>query len=145
MHDPIAAGRRSALRAVAVQAAAVALVALAFLLQGRAHALAAGWGGLAMVAGNVLAARMALGGIAPAGAAFGRLLLGTLAKWVVALAGFAIGSGVWRLPPLPMLVGLAAGLLAYLVALNLGGSGPRSSKSVGSESVGQKSGNRVEK
>ena len=62
-----------------------------------------------MVAGNALAARMALDGIAPAGTAFGRLLLGTLAKWTVALAGFVIGSGVWRLPPLPMLRGWRRG------------------------------------
>jgi F0F1-type ATP synthase assembly protein I len=135
VHDPIAAGRRAAARAVAVQAVAVALVALAFLLQGPAHALAAGWGGLAMVAGNALAARVALRGIAPAGIAFGRLLLGALAKWTVALAGFAIGLGVWRLPPLPMLAGLAAGLLAYLAALNLGGFEPgRSNRATGSRS-----------
>lgn len=141
MHDPIAAGRRAATRAVAVQAAVVAPVALAFLLQGPAHALAAGWGGLAMAVGNALAARMALGGIAPAGVAFGRLLSGTLAKWLVVLAGFAIGAGVWGLPPLPMLAGLAAGLLAYLLALNLGGF----SESGGSTPVDPKSGNRVEK
>lgn len=149
MHDPIAAGRRSALRAVAVQAAAVAVVALAFFLRGPAHALAAGWGGLAMAAGNLLAARLALGGIAPAGVAFGRLLLGTLAKWAVALAGFAIGLGVWRLPPLPMLAGVAVGLLAYLAALNPGGFRPRSSRSVpridGFQISRSKSGNRVEK
>jgi hypothetical protein len=135
VHDPIAAGRRAAARAVAVQTAAVALVALAFLLQGPAHALAAGWGGLAMVAGNALAARVALRGIAPAGIAFGRLLLGALAKWTVALAGFAIGLGVWRLPSLPMLAGLATGLLAYLAALNLGGFKPgRSNRATGSRS-----------
>lgn len=120
MHDPIAAGRRSALRAVAVQAAAVAAVALVFLVQGPAHALAAGWGGAAMVAANALAAGVALGGIAPAGAALARLMLATLVKWVVTLTCVAIGLAAWRLPPLPMLVGLAAGLLAYLMALHLG-------------------------
>jgi hypothetical protein len=145
VHDPIAAGRRIALRAVAVQAVAVALVTLAFLLQGPAHALAAGWGGLAMVAGNALAARAALSSIAPAGVAFGRLLLGALAKWTVALAGFAIGLGVLRLPPLPMLAALAAGLLTYLAALNLGGLEPSRSAVAGSKSVGSTSGNRVEK
>lgn len=119
MHDPIAAGRRSALRAVAVQGIAVACVALAFLLQGPASALSAAWGGLAMMGGNALAAGVALGGITPAGTALGRLMLGSLLKWLVALAGFAIGSGAWRLPPLPMLLGLVAGLLAYLLALNL--------------------------
>lgn len=121
MHDPIAAGRRSALRAVAVQAVASAAVALGFLIPGPAHALAAGWGGLAMVLGNALAAGVALGGIESAGAAFARLMLATLGKWTVVLACLATGLGVCRLPPLPMIVGLAAGLLAYLVALNMGG------------------------
>lgn len=125
MHDPIAAGRRSAQRAIAAQLAATALVALAFGLQGPAHALAAAWGGGVMAVGNVLAVRVALGGIVPAGAAFGSLLLGTLSKWTVVLAGCAVGFGVWRLPPLPMLAGLAVGLLAYLLALNLGGSRPK--------------------
>lgn len=122
MHDPIAAGRRSALRAVVVQAAASAAVALVFLVQGPAQALAAGWGGAAMVAGNALAAVVALGGIVPAGAAFARLLLATLAKWTVALVCLAIGLGAWRLPPLPMVAGLGLGVLAYLLALSLGGT-----------------------
>ncbi|GAA4858903.1 hypothetical protein [Luteimonas vadosa] len=121
MHDPIAAGRRSALRAVAVQAAVSAAVALGFLVQGPAHALAAGWGGIAMVLGNALAAGVALAGIARGGAALARLMLATLGKWTIALSCVAIGLGAWHLPPLPMLIGLAAGLLAYLVALNLGG------------------------
>ena len=47
-------------------------------------------------------------------------MLAMLVKWVVALACLAIGLGAWRLPPLPMVAGLAAGLLAYLVALHLG-------------------------
>lgn len=119
MHDPIAAGRRSALRAAAVQATVALLVALAFLAQGPGQALAAGIGGGALALGNALAAGVSLGGIVPARIAFARLLLGTLLKWSVAIGIFAIALGVWRLPPLPMVVGLAAGLLAYLLALNL--------------------------
>ena len=118
MHDPIAAGRRLALTAVAIQAIVAVPVALAFLAQGPRQALAAGVGGLAMVLGNALAANTALAGIVPARVALGQLLLGLLSKWVVAISMFAIGLAVWRLPPLPMLVGLAAGLLAYLIALN---------------------------
>jgi F0F1-type ATP synthase assembly protein I len=118
VHDPIAAGRRSALRAVAVQGLVVALLAAAFLAQGVQEALAVGVGGLALVLGNTLAALMALGGIVPARIAFSRLLLGTMAKWLVAIAVFAAALVIWRLPPLPMLVGLVAGLLAYLLALN---------------------------
>ena len=80
---------------------------------------AAAVAGGAMVAGNALAAMTALGGgIQPARLVFLRLLLGVLGKWVVVLAVFTVALGAWRLPPLPMLVGLAAGVLAYLLALN---------------------------
>lgn len=120
MHDPTAAGRRTALRAVAVQVAAVALVALAFLAQGPWHALGAAAGGIAMALGNALAVRIALSGVVTARVAFARLLLGEVLKWLVALAGFVIALGAWRLPPFPTLVGLAASVLAYLLALNFG-------------------------
>ena len=119
MHDPIATSRRTVMRAVAVQAAVVGLVALPFLSGGWRHAMAALVGGLAMVAGNALVAWTALGGVVPARVAFARLLLGTALKWLVAGVVIAVGVGVWRLPALPMLAGLAAGLLAYLAALNL--------------------------
>lgn len=119
MHDPIAAGRRSALRAVAVQALVVVVLAAVFLAQGAREALAAGVGGLALVLGNALNAVLALGGIVPARVALGRLMLGMLAKWLVAFAVLAAAMAVWRLPPLPMMVGLAAGLLAYFLALNM--------------------------
>ena len=121
MHDPVAAGRRSARRALAVQALAALLVALAFLLQGPSQALAAAVGGGAMLIGNALAAGTALGGgIQPARAAFARLVLGTLAKWAVVMGVLVFAFGVWRLPPLPTLVGVMAGVLAYLLGLNFG-------------------------
>ncbi|MGH8030901.1 MAG: ATP synthase subunit I [Luteimonas sp.] len=118
MHDPIAAGRRTALRAVAVQGLVGIVVALALLPIGQAQALAAAAGGLAMVLGNAASVHLALGGIVPARIALGRLMLGAMAKWLITIAGFAIALVTWRLPPLPMLLGLAAGLLAYLLALN---------------------------
>lgn len=117
MHDPIAAGRRSALRAVAIQAIVAVLAALVFLVQGPQAALAAGLGGGALALGNALAAVLSLGGIVPARVAFARLLAGLLAKWCVTIAILAVGLEAWRLPPLPMLAGLLAGLLAYLWAL----------------------------
>ncbi|MFC7302309.1 ATP synthase subunit I [Cognatiluteimonas weifangensis] len=120
MHDPLATGRRAALRAIAIQAVAAALVALAFLVTGPRPALAATAGGVAMLAGNALAAAVALGGgIRPARAAFARLLLGMLGKWVLVLVLVAVALQVWRLPPLPLLAGVAVGLLVYLPALNL--------------------------
>lgn len=118
MHDPIAAGRRAALRAVAVQGGVVALLAAAFLARDVREALAVGVGGLALVLGNALAATVALGGVVRAPVAFGRLLLGAMGKWLVAIVVLATALATWRLPPLPMLAGLVAGLLAYLLALN---------------------------
>ena len=119
VHDPIAAGRRAALRAIAIQAGTVALVAVAFLTQGPAQAAAALVGGLALVAGNGIAALLSLGDIVPAGVALARLMLGTLAKWGVVFAVLALALTAWRLPPMPLLAGLALGLVAYLAALYL--------------------------
>ncbi|MEO5566231.1 MAG: hypothetical protein ABIR05_06190 [Luteimonas sp.] len=120
MHDPIATGRSAALRAVAIQAAAALLVTTVIgLLAGPMAGLAAAAGGLAMLAGNAVAAVVALGGgIQTAGAAFARLMLGTLGKWVVVMVVLAVALGPWRLPALPAVGGMAAGMLAYLLALN---------------------------
>jgi F0F1-type ATP synthase assembly protein I len=121
VHDPVAAGRRTAFRAIAVQAAVVGVVAAAFLFSGTREALSALAGGLALVAGHLLVAALALGGgIVPARAAFARLLLGLLGKWLLVVVAVAIALEAWHLPPLPALVGVIAGLLAYLVGLNLG-------------------------
>jgi F0F1-type ATP synthase assembly protein I len=118
VHDPIAAGRRSALRAVAMQAIVVALVAAAFLLQGQRHALAAAGGGAALLVGNVLSTLLAFGGgVQPAGAALVRTLAGALVKWWMALAGLALVLGAWRLPAIPALVGMAMGLVAHSLAM----------------------------
>lgn len=119
MLNSVAAGRRLALRAVVCQLGAVMLVALAFLVQGGPAAAAAALGGLAGVLGNLLAAWIALGGgVVPARAAFFRLWLGTLLKWVVVVTVLVLALAVWRLAPLPMLVGFAAGLAAHLLILN---------------------------
>ena len=119
MHDPIAAGRSAAARAVAVEIAVGGLVALGFLALDGRHALAAAIGGAAMAAGNALSIALALGGgVQPASAAFARLLLGVMGKWMVVLATFALALAAWRLPPLPLLAGMAAGMLGYLLALN---------------------------
>jgi F0F1-type ATP synthase assembly protein I len=121
MHDPVAAGRRSASRALAIQAIVAALVALAFLVHGPLQAVAAAVGGAAMLLGNALAASLALGGgIQPARAVFARLVFGTLAKWAVVMGVLIFAFGRWHLSPLPTLVGVVASVLAYLVGLNFG-------------------------
>ena len=119
MHDPVAAGRQTALRAIGFQAVVAGLLAVAFLAQGLDAALAAATGGAALVLGHLVATTLALGGgIQPARAAFARLLLGIAGKWLVVVAILAVALGAWRLPPLPMLGGLVAGLLAYYISFN---------------------------
>jgi F0F1-type ATP synthase assembly protein I len=118
VHDPIAASRRSALRAVAMQAAVALLVALAFLAgDGMRAAVAAATGGLALALGNAVAAMLSLRGALPARFAVAALLAGTTAKWLVVFVALGIALKAWQLPPLPMLVGLVAGLMAWLAGL----------------------------
>lgn len=118
MHDPIAVGRRSALRALALQAVVAALVAAAFLIQGPRDALAAAGGGLALVAGNALATTLSLGGgIQTAGLALARVLAGAMGRWVVVLVGLGLVLGAWHLPAVPALTGVVVGLLAHGLAL----------------------------
>ncbi len=100
--------------------AAVVLVAPVFLPMGWLAWLAALLGGTSVVVGNALAAIIALGGgIVTARSALLRLMLGTGLKWLVVITVFAIASGVWRMAPLPLLAGLAVGLIAHPLALNL--------------------------
>lgn len=118
MHDPIAASRRSALCAVALQAAVALLVALAFLAgDGMRAAAAAATGGLALALGNGFATLLSLRGAVPARFAFAALLAGTTVKWLVVFVALGIALRVWKLPPLPMLAGLATGLMAWLAFL----------------------------
>ncbi|WP_454828556.1 hypothetical protein [Pseudoxanthomonas wuyuanensis] len=117
MLNSVAVGRRLALRAAAYQLLAVGLVAALFLLRGLPQALAAALGGLAMLAGGLAAARLALGGgVIPAGAAMLRLLAGMILKWAVVFAVLLVGLGAWKLPPLPLMTGLLTGLAAQVLA-----------------------------
>lgn len=117
MLNSVAAGRRLVLRAAVWQLAAVLLVAVVFLLRGVPQALAAAVGGLAMVAGSLVAARLALGGgVLGAGTAMLRLVAGVVMKWVVVFAVLLLGVGAWKLPPLPLMAGMLTGLVAQVLA-----------------------------
>ncbi|MEL1265387.1 hypothetical protein [Pseudoxanthomonas putridarboris] len=117
MLNSVAAGRRLVLRAAVWQLMAVLLVAAVFLLRGVPQALAAAVGGLAMVAGGLVAMRLALGGgVLGAGTAMLRLMAGVMVKWVVVFAVLLLGVGVWKLPPLPLMAGVLTGLVAQVLA-----------------------------
>ncbi len=118
VYDPLKAGQRLARRTLAWQAAAALLLALAFLVQGVSHALSALVGGLAIGLGGLVAARLMVGGgIQPAGAVLLRWFIGAAVKWVVVCAVLLLGLVVWRLPPLPLLLGMVTGLATQMYAM----------------------------
>ena len=118
MLNSAAAGRRLTLRVVANQAVATLLTAVACLMIGPRDALAALAGGGAMTLGSLVAAWGAFGGgVAGAGAALGRLLLGTAAKWLVVAMGLYLAMAVWRLPAVPALTGAAMAAAAFMLAV----------------------------
>jgi F0F1-type ATP synthase assembly protein I len=115
--NSVAAGRRLAQRAIIWQAAVTVLLAVVFLIRNVPSALAALAGGGSVMLGFWISTRVALGGgVAPAGAALGRLVAGMLLKWLLILLVIAVVMGVFRLPGLPLLVGIAASVLASVPA-----------------------------
>lgn len=117
MSNSVAAGRQLARRAVRYQGIAVLATALACLFLGWKAALAALLGGGALLVGGAVAARWALGGgVVPAGMAMARMFAGLVLKWAVVFAALLLSLVVWRLPALPLLLGLVAALIAQFVA-----------------------------
>lgn len=120
MLNSAAAGRRLARRTVALQGAVVLATALACLLSGRQAAYGALAGGAAMTLGSAIAAWGAFGGgVEGAGMALGRLLLGTVAKWVVVAVGLYLAIAAWHLPAPAVLAGAAMAALAFLAGARL--------------------------
>lgn len=116
MLNSVATGRRLVLRAAVWQTGAVLLVALLFLLRGVPQAVAAAVGGLAIVVGALLAAWMAFGGgVLGAVSAVLRLVAGMVVKWVVVIGVLVVGTGLYKLPPLPLLAGVITGLVVQVL------------------------------
>jgi len=112
MQNSIAAGRRLAVRVVAVQLAVTMLLAVGFLLQGWQSGLAALSGGGAVALGTaLLALRMFGAGPAAAGVVLWRLIVGNLLKWGVILLGLYLALARAQLPGLPVIAGLVAAVL----------------------------------
>ncbi|HOC11536.1 MULTISPECIES: hypothetical protein [Thermomonas] len=118
MQNSTGAGWRMALRVVAVQAIAVLAASVVCLINSPSAALAALAGGGALTLGSLVAAWGAFaGGVAGAGTALGRLLLGMLAKWLVVIVGLYLTMAVWRLPAVPALAGAAIAAAAMVVSM----------------------------
>lgn len=74
-----------------------------------------------MTLGSGLAAWGAFsGGVVGGGAAFGRLLVGLAAKWIVVIAGLLSAVAVCKLPALPVLAGAALAAAALLFTAKSG-------------------------
>lgn len=118
--NTVAAGRRQASRVVIAQAIASGLVALAFLVQGEQAALGALLGGGAVALGSALMAWRAFGGgVIGAGEALTRLFGGIALKWLVIVGALYLALTRFELPPLALIGGLCAALIAPLLVLQL--------------------------
>jgi ATP synthase protein I len=100
-----------------LQAVATLIASLVCLAFGRDAALGALAGGAAIALGSVFTALGAfVGGVSGAGAVLGRMLVGTAAKWVLAVAVLYLAIAVWKWPALPVLAGMASAASALLAA-----------------------------
>ena len=120
MLNTLAAGRRQARRVLTAQVVATAGAALAFLIQGPGAALAALIGGAAVTLGSALMAwRTFGGGVGGAQVALLRLFGGLALKWLVIVGALYLALARWELPPLPLLAGLGAALVAFLFGFRI--------------------------
>lgn len=121
MLNSVAAGRRQASRVLIAQALVTGLVALVFLVQGPRASLGALMGGGAVALGSALMAWRAFGGGSAigAGAALFRLLGGLALKWLVIVGALWLALARFELPPVPVLAGLCAALVAFLLGFRI--------------------------
>ncbi len=128
MTSPLASGRHLARRCALAQWVVAGMLALGFLLVSPQAAMAAGLGSAALGAGTWLLGWRTFRQRAPsAGDALGGLVAGLFFKFLLVGCVLLLGLGVWRLPPLPLLLGLFAGLVTFAVAAAIPASsaGPR--------------------
>ena len=121
MHDPVARSKRMVMQAALRQMLAVALVAVAAGLlapQGLRFCLGVFIGGMAVALGSWLSSRIALaGGVAPANVVLVRWFAGIVVRWGVFLVVMLGAVVAWKLPPLALLLGVLAALVAYVVSV----------------------------
>lgn len=121
MLNSLASGRSIALRVVAAQIVAGAVLGLIFLLQGPAYGLAAALGALVVAMGTALFAARAFASLGGGGLALGRLLSGMMLKWMVTLGGLFIILVSYKLPPLAAVTGLVVAYAVNLLAFRFKG------------------------
>ncbi len=116
MTPPLASGRRLARRCALAQLAVAGVLALCFLPLSLSAALAAALGAGVLGLGTLLVAWRGLPHHAPsASEALLGLVSGLIYKILLVFVVLFLGFGVWQLPPLPLLLGLFAGLVTFPV------------------------------
>lgn len=120
MLNSAAAGRRQARQVVIVQTVTAALVALAFLVDSVASAAGAGLAGVGVAVGSALMAWRSLPDrMLGAGAVLSRLAGGIALKWLVIAGALYLALARFELPPVPVVTGLSAALIASLLAYRI--------------------------
>lgn len=120
VRNSIAHGRRVVLRMTVLQLGCAALIAgVALVVAGDREAVAAFVGGaLSAIAWAASGARALSGSPAGGGgAALARLIGALLLKWLIVCGGLWIALAQWRLPPMMLLAGFGAALVAGVSGL----------------------------
>jgi hypothetical protein len=117
--DHLSANREIAFRAAAWQALVSALAGLAaWGLAGADAGVAVGVGGGSIALANAVATQLCLGvGIRTPGAAYARLLLGTVVKWGLVVGVWLLAMTVLQKAPLAAMLGLLAAMAVYPIAI----------------------------
>nr|WP_201745839.1 hypothetical protein [Xylella taiwanensis] len=110
--------RKLALRASLYSFTAVTISSFGLLIMDVKYACGATLTGFAATLGTWLAGYIALGGGAQRGVAvMTRLMLAMLLKWVFLITALLLGFGLWRLPALGLLSGMAIGLFFQVLVI----------------------------
>jgi len=104
-----------------LQLAVAALIAAAFLVQGRREALSALAGAGIVAVSTALFSIRFFSGLDGGGMAFSRLLTGMVLKWIVVVGGLTIIMVKLKLPPFAAITGLIAALAVYVFAFRFKG------------------------
>lgn len=110
--------RQAALWQVVAVAVVAVLVAFSARSGGQAGAGVAA-GGAAVILGSLLASRVTLAAdAASANVVLMRWFLGIILRWTVFLAVMVGAAAVWKLPPLALLFGVLAALVAHMLSVS---------------------------
>lgn len=103
---------------IIIQLILIMAVAVATLFwQGRVQALAALYGGAIVLLNSLLLARrMRRAGKLEGRSVVAAMYAGAAQRFVLAAAGFALGMGLLKLAPLPMIAAFALAQFAYVIA-----------------------------